>query len=154
MRLKLLLILILMEKEQLLYPNQYVITQHIMFGPLSLIMNPEWTLITQMLLTILTKFPWVVLLTLLTNNLKHCVIIVLFMLITLCRVLSQMMILCQMLFKTWLTLNYSAFWTFYIYHVQVAIDILGWNVLLKLVGYRWRLWMATAQTFFTLTARC
>ena len=134
MRLKLFLVLLMMQEEQLLYPYQNVITQHIMFRPLPLVMNPKRTLITQMLLTILTKFPWIILFTLLANYLKHCMVIVHIVLIILCRVLPQMVIFGQMLLKTWLALNYTTLWTFYIYHVQVAVYILCWYVLLKLVG--------------------
>lgn len=55
-------------EEELLYPNEYIVIEEMMLGPFALVVYPEGTPITKMLLAVLTEFVRVVLLTLLADD--------------------------------------------------------------------------------------
>lgn len=139
---ELLLSLVLVQKEQLLYPNQYLITQHIVSRPLTLIVYAKRTLITQMLLAVLTKFPRVVLLTLLANNLKHCLTVNLATVQIL--MFTQMVIISQVLLEARLALDNLALGTLYVNHVQV-VEVLLRYALGRLEVCECELWVSAAE---------
>jgi len=114
------------QEEKFLNPDEQIVTQQLMLGPLALIVNPERALVTQVLFTVLTELSGVVLLALLANN------------FTIDRVLWRADSLAlqmgrnKVLLKTRFAVNDLAFWAFDIDNIQLlALWMVLWVIRVK-----------------------